>query len=80
MKKVIIFFILFFAFFIWLFAQKYNYDYAIMIKVEGKSLEEGVRIKQELYDYAEKNKLAIEQYSKKEFEQLQYEKSIKKIK
>jgi hypothetical protein len=60
--------------------QKSNYDYTLTIKVEGKSLEESMRIKDELIKYCEKNKLAIEQYAKKEFEMLQYEKSIKKLK
>ena len=66
--------------FMFVLAQKSNYDFTLTIKVEGKSLDESMRIKKELFEYAEKNKLAIEQYAKKEFEMLQYEKSIKRIK
>jgi hypothetical protein len=45
--------------------QKSNYDYILTIKVEDKSLEESMRIKDELFKYARKNKISIEQYAKK---------------
>jgi hypothetical protein len=60
--------------------QKSNYDYTLTIKVEGKSLEDSMRIKDELTKYCEKNRLAIEDYSKKEFEQIQKSRSMKAFK
>ena len=60
--------------------QKSSYDYTLTIKVEGKSLDESMRIKKELYEYAQKNGIAIEDYSKKEFEQIQKSRSTKAFK
>ena len=61
-------------------AQKSNYDYTLTIKVEGKSLDDSMRIKDELTKYCQKNGLAIEDYSKKEFEQIQKSRSMKAFK
>lgn len=78
-KWYLLFIIVLFSF-VFISAQKFNYDYTLTIKVEGKSLEESLRIKDELFKYAEKNKISIEQYSVKEFDNLQKFKSMKTIK
>lgn len=77
MRKIL-FLLIFLLFFVWLFAQTGKYDYTIVIKVEGKSIEDAMRIKDELYMYAEKNRLAIETYSKKDYKELLQLKSQQK--
>ena len=56
---------------VFVFAQKSNYDYTLTIKVEGKSLEESMKIKDELTRYCQKNNISIDTYAKKEFEEIQ---------
>ena len=75
MKRILLIIVLFLG--IYLFAQKSNYDYTVTIKVEGKSLEESIRIKNELIKYCEKNNISIEDYSKKEFNEIQKSRSLK---
>jgi hypothetical protein len=60
-----------------LYAQ--SYDYSITIKVEGKTLEQSMKIKQELTEYCKKNGISIEDYSKKEFDSIQKSRNIKKF-
>ena len=75
MKRILLIIVLFLG--IYLFAQKSNYDYTVTIKVEGKSLEESIRIKNELIKYCEKNNISIEDYSKKEFNEIQKSRNLK---